>query len=89
MAKTVQIIGMFLTGIADSLSLQWIRRLVLATDKRSKKIHPSSWKIINTFKNTFIQVFVFLIGLPFFFRYIEQEEISFFLSILFLSLTYG
>ena len=80
---------MFLLGLRDSLSLYWVRKILLLTHPTTKDIHPSSLKLIATLKNTFIQVFVFLIGLPTICRLLGQDLIGQSLSILFLILTYG
>lgn len=89
MSKLPKSISMFLISFSDSISLYWIRKIVLVTHPANKKIHPSSLELLSTFKNTFIQVFVFLIGLPYLFRYFNQEFIASILSTFFLLLTYG
>lgn len=63
---------MFTCGFFDSISLYWVRKILLVTHPKNKKIHPSSLELLSTFKNTFIQVFVFLIGLPYLCRYFNQ-----------------
>lgn len=89
MSKFTQNLSMFLIGFTDSVSLYWVRKILLVTHPTNKKIHPSSLELLSTFKNTFIQVFVFLIGLPYLFRYFNQEFIATLLSTFFLLLTYG
>lgn len=79
----------FLCGLTDSVSLYWVRKILLVTHPTTKKIHPASLKLLATFKNTFVQVFVFLIGLPYLFKYLNQDVIAFILSSFFLPLTYG
>lgn len=79
----------FLCGFLDSISLYWIRKILLVTNPATKKIHPASLELLTTIKNTFIQIFVFMIGLPWIFRYFEQEVIAIILTSLFLPLTYG
>lgn len=79
----------FLCGFLDSISLYWVRKILLLTHPVTKKIHPASLELLTTIKNTFIQIFVFMIGLPWIFRYFEQEVMAIILTSLFLPLTYG
>ena len=85
----LQLFGMFLVGVSDSLSLRWIKNILFVTHPENKSIHPSSLKLLQTFKNTFIQVFIFLILVPLSFLYFGYELIYIALSIMFLLLTYG
>ena len=82
-------IALFLIGLSDSISLYWVRKILLVTHPTNKKINPSSLELLATFKNTFIQVFVFMVGLPWLFRYFNQEFIASLLSTFFLLLTLG
>jgi hypothetical protein len=78
----------FLLGFSDSISLYWIRKILLVTEPQSKKINPASIELLSTLKNTFIQVCV-LILLPSLFHYLNQHLIATLLSTIFLFLTYG
>lgn len=81
---------LFALGIRDSISLKWLNKLVLRTHPTTKKIHPQSYTIINTLKQTFVQVVIFLIGIPAIFRYVfNQEAFASILGTFFLLLTYG
>lgn len=80
---------MFIVGLFDSISPRWIQNILMVTHPQNKEIHPSTLKLLNTFKETFIQVLIFLVCIPSAFRYFEYDIIASFLSILFLLLTYG
>ena len=84
-----QWISMFCLGLRDSMSLYWVRKILLLTHPVNKNIHPSSFKLLSTLKNTFIQVFVFIIALPWLLRYLGQNMLAQIVSIFFLILTYG
>lgn len=81
--------SMFVLGMRDSLSLYWIRKVLLQTHPTTKNIHPSSLVLLATLKNTLIQVLVFLIGVPMIFRFFNQEILAQTFSYFFLILTYG
>lgn len=82
-------LGMFLLGIRDSTSLLWIKNIMLYTDPRTLKIHPSSKKMIDCFKMAFIQVLFFMIGIPKLFQFFGFDLIYILLNLIFLLLTYG
>ena len=87
--KSQQWLSMFCLGLRDAISLYWVRKILLLTHPVNKNIHPSSLKLLSTLKNTFIQVFVFIIALPWLLRYLGQDVLAQIVSIFFLVLTYG
>ena len=87
--KVLQICGMFLIGLSDSLSLRWVKNILLVTHPKNKSIHPSSLRLLQTFKNTFIQVIIFLILFPLSFYYFGFELFYYIVGFIVLILTYG
>jgi len=81
--------GMFLLGIKDSTSLSWIKNIMFFTDPRTLAIHPSSKKMIDSFKLAFVQVILIMIGIPKLFQYFGFDIIYIALNLIFLLLTYG
>ncbi len=85
----IQNLGMFLLGIRDSLSLSWIKKILLYSDPQTKRIHPSSTKMLKSLQLSLIQVIVFLVAIPSIFEYLGYSLISMILNTLFLILTLG
>lgn len=89
MVQAKQFVYNFFCGFLDSISLYWVRKILLVTHPTTKKIHPASLELLSTLKNTFIQVFVFLVALPWICRYFDQNVMAIILTSLFLPLTMG
>jgi len=82
-------LGMFLLGVKDSTSLLWIKNIMLFTDPRTLKIHPSSKKMFDCLKLAFVQVIIFMIAIPKIFQFFGFDIIYMLLNGVFLLLTYG
>lgn len=80
---------MFLCGFFDSISIYWLRKILFTVHPITKEVHPSSFKLLETFKNAFIQVIVLFICLPAILDYLEFDLIGNILQIIFLLLSYG
>jgi len=60
----IQNLGMFLLGIRDSLSLSWIKKILLYSDPLTNRIHPSSKTMLKSLQLSLVQVIIFLIAIP-------------------------
>lgn len=85
----IQNLGMFLLGVRDSVSLSWIKKVLFYSDPQSKRIHPSSTKMLKSLQLSFFQVIFFLILLPKIFQLLGYPLIYIIIDTLFLILTYG
>jgi hypothetical protein len=81
--------GMFVQGFKDSIDFTWIREILLYTDPQTKKIHPSSKKLLHTIFQSLIQVGIFLIAIPYPLLYFGYNIAYNAVTIFFLILTFG
>lgn len=87
--KLQSLLYTFIIGLSDSLSPYWLKHILFVMNPMTKQIHPSSYKLIHTFKNAFIQVIVLLVGLPAILDYFNLDLTAKILKIMFLLLSYG
>lgn len=80
---------LFLFGLSDSLSLYWIKKILFIVHPTTKKPHSSSFTLLKTFKDAFIQVIVLLLLLPALLDYIGLDIIGDIVGVVFLLLSYG
>lgn len=85
----LQHLGMFLLGLRDSVSLLWIRRVLLYVDPQTKKVHPSSKILFDSLKSSFIKIILYIIVVPFVVEYFDFLSISALLKFVYLILAYG
>lgn len=89
MKKVKQSIMMFLCGMFDSLSLYWVKKILFAVHPTTKATHPSSYRLMKTFKDAFIQVIFLFICLPSLLDWVGLDFLGNVLQIIFLLLSYG
>ena len=82
-------LGMFLVGIRDSLSYEWIRQVLFCTDAQTRRRHPDSFVLFNSLKSAFLQVIIFIFCIPKLLNFMGIYYIAFALRSLFLLLSYG
>lgn len=87
--KLKQLILMFICGMSDSMSVYWVRKILFAIHPIKKVTHPSSYKLIKTFKDAFVQVIFLFICLPTLLDFVGLNFIGKVLQVLFLLLSYG
>lgn len=80
---------MFICGMSDSISLYWVSKILFATHPITKVSHPSSFRLIKTFKDAFIQVIFLFICLPAILDFIGLDFIGNVVQVVFLLLSYG
>jgi len=60
----IQYVGMFMLGVRDSISLEWIKKLLLYVDPQTKKVHPASKILFDSLKSSFIKILLYTIIVP-------------------------
>jgi hypothetical protein len=85
----LQHVGMFMLGIRDSISVEWISKTLLYVDPQTKKVHPSSKMLFDSLKSSLIKILLYIIIVPKIFEYFDFLSISAFLKVVYLILTYG
>lgn len=85
----IQQLGMFMLGLRDSVSFEWIKKTLLHVDPQTKKIHPSSKKLFDSLKSSLIKVSLYVIIVPYILEYLDFYSISSLFKFVYLILTYG
>lgn len=85
----VNSVGMFLLGVVDSMSLEWVTAILLFSDPQSKTILPHSQKLLMTLSQSAIQVCLFLTALPLLLSLLSLDILSTIVATFTLLGTYG